>query len=102
MKGTVYLLHFTQPYKHARHYVGFTTDLENRIAEHLAGRGARLMEVIIEAGLSAQLARTWKGTRTMERYIKNQKNAPRLCPVCNPENALNQLRSRKKGGPHVH
>jgi hypothetical protein len=23
-RGTVYLLHFERPYKHARHYLGFT------------------------------------------------------------------------------
>ena len=41
--GTVYLLHFDQPYKHARHYVGWTArNVRCRLAEHAAGRGARL------------------------------------------------------------
>ena len=26
-QGTVYLLHFSEPYKHARHYTGWTEDL---------------------------------------------------------------------------
>ena len=82
MKGTVYLLHFNSPYKHARHYVGFTTDLPARLQAHTSGQGARLMEVITGAGISFQLARTWKGTRKDERRLKNRKNAPRECPLC--------------------
>ena len=80
--GTIYLLHFSEAYKHARHYVGFTTNLEQRLTEHAAGQGARLTQVIKEAGLSFSLARTWPGTRKTERQIKNRKEAPRLCPVC--------------------
>jgi predicted GIY-YIG superfamily endonuclease len=83
-QGTIYLLHFSQPYKHAAHYLGFATDLESRLAEHAGGTGARLMEVIKQAGLSFQLARTWQGTRKTERSLKNRKATPRLCPLCNP------------------
>ena len=32
--GTVYLLHFDRPYRHARHYVGWTVDLPGRMSEH--------------------------------------------------------------------
>lgn len=92
MKGTVYLLHFTAPYKHARHYVGFTTDLDRRMLDHFHGRGARLVEVIGGAGLGAMIARTFDGDRRLERRIKNQKQTPRLCPICNPR-AMNRLRN---------
>jgi hypothetical protein len=34
--GTVYLLHFDRPYRHARHYLGWAEDLDNRLAEHAA------------------------------------------------------------------
>ena len=83
MKGVIYLLHFSRPFKHARHYVGFTSDLTARLSAHNKGQGARLLQVAIEAGITFQLARTWKGTRRDERRIKNSKNAPRLCPICN-------------------
>ena len=56
--GTVYLLHFDQPYKHARHYVGWTArTVRCRLAEHEAGRGARLLAVVRAAGIGWQLAR---------------------------------------------
>src|ERR1043166_2803861 len=35
--GYVYLIHFEIPYKHAKHYLGFTTNLENRLTEHFFG-----------------------------------------------------------------
>lgn len=80
--GTVYLLHFERPYKHARHYIGWTSDLQSRLAEHAAGNGARLITVISEAGIGWQLARIWSGTRARERSIKNQGGAADLCPLC--------------------
>ena len=80
--GTVYLLHFDRPYRHARHYTGWTRDLDHRLAEHATGRGARLMSVITDAGIGWQLARTWSAGRTFERRLKNRHGASRFCPIC--------------------
>ena len=80
--GTVYLIHLDTPYKHARHYTGWTTDLAARLHAHRNGRGARLMEVITAAGITWRLARTWPGGRDRERAIKDRHEAPRLCPEC--------------------
>lgn len=81
--GTVYLLHFTpQGYKHARHFQQWTEDLNSRLDAHRHGRGARLMEVIAEAGLGFVLARTWTGTRALERRLKGRGGHARLCPIC--------------------
>jgi predicted GIY-YIG superfamily endonuclease len=79
---TVYLLHFTQPYGHAAHYTGSTSRLPARLAEHQQGRGARLLEVVREAGIPWVLARTWEGGRTRERQLKKQGGASRRCPLC--------------------
>ena len=43
--GIVYLLHFERSYRHARHYIGFTQNLEQRLAEHRAGRGSPLLPI---------------------------------------------------------
>ena len=88
--GTVYLLHFDQRYEHAGHYTGFAessgaegSGLLKRLGEHAAGRGARLVEVITQAGISFRLARTWPGvTRARERQLKAQGGASRRCPIC--------------------
>ena len=88
--GVVYLVHFTEPYRHARHYTGWTADLDSRLAEHQAGRGARLLQVITQAGIQWTLARTWQGTRERERQLKRQGGASRRCPICR----ANRKRSR--------
>lgn len=84
------MLHFDTPLQHARHYLGYARDgrLEERLEEHRAGRGARLMEVCRERDITWRLVRTWPGGRDVERKLKNRKNAPRLCPVCRAQ--LNQ------------
>jgi predicted GIY-YIG superfamily endonuclease len=80
--GTVYLLHFDRPYAHAGHYTGWTTDLPARLAQHASGRGARLLAVVTSAGIGWSLARTWNGTRAVERALKRQGGASRRCPLC--------------------
>lgn len=80
--GIVYLLHFDHPYQHARHYTGWTEDLLERLDRHARGCGARLMNVISQAGIGFVLVRTCEGTRDTERAIKNQGGAVRYCPLC--------------------
>jgi predicted GIY-YIG superfamily endonuclease len=81
--GTVYLLHFERPYKHAAHYIGWTAgELEERLRAHQSGTGARLLEVVTNAGITFELARTWEGSRRVERVKKRQGGAGRCCPIC--------------------
>lgn len=81
--GTIYLLHFSEPYKHARHYLGWTAGpLEDRLADHAAGRGARLLAVVRSANITWSLARTWSGSRTRERSLKRSGGSSRHCPIC--------------------
>ncbi len=47
----VYLLHFSEAYKHAKHYLGSADDLEARLERHRRGNGARLIQVIAQAGI---------------------------------------------------
>ena len=83
VKGTVYLLHFDQPYKHARHYLGWAADLQARLDCHRAGRGARLLAVLVAEGIGWQLARTWPDAdRNRERRLKNMGGGARHCPLC--------------------
>lgn len=100
----VYLLHFDRPYCHARHYVGFVDGgpaaLAKRLDKHRRGDGARLLEVITEAGIGFTLARTWPdGDRTFERRLKNRHNAPRLCPCCRA--ACRHTQSRQLTGANA-
>jgi hypothetical protein len=82
--GVIYMLHFDRPYKHAKHYVGWTVNLTGRLNRHQRGEAdaARLVAVIRQAGIGFTLARTCPGTRTRERAIKNAGGATRYCPLC--------------------
>ena len=85
--GTVYLIHFDEPYRHAKHYLGWAKDLQARLDHHANGSGANLMRVIKEAGISWSLARTWEGSKYRGRQLKKQGGRSRMCPVCKSEKA---------------
>lgn len=82
----VYLIHFEKPFKHAKHYIGFSSSKRNvqlRLDHHRHGRGSRLLRAVAEAGISFDVVRIWEeGDRTFERKLKRRKEAPKLCPIC--------------------
>lgn len=80
--GTVYLIHFERPFGHAKHYLGWAKCLQRRLAEHRAGNGARLIAVIMAAGIGWELARTWDGPPQLEARLKRQGGRSRHCPIC--------------------
>ncbi len=82
LRQRVYLLHFIEPYRHAKHYLGVADDLSARLAQHRAGTGARLTQVVREAGISWVVARTWRGGRRLEHKLKGYHSGVRLCPIC--------------------
>lgn len=85
--STVYLLHFAAPIAPGlhtcQHYLGTAEVLDARLAQHRAGKGARLCQVAKERGIAFYLVRTWEGGRDLERRLKNRHDGPRLCPICN-------------------
>lgn len=85
----VYLLHFDRPIGTARHsaqhYIGFVADsrqLDRRLKQHEQGRGAAITAAAVAQGIKLQLADWWRGSRWLERKLKNRKNARYLCPIC--------------------
>jgi len=89
-KTHVYLLHFDSPISEhhtCQHYIGFAECLQQRIAQHRRGDGARLTQVAKERGIGFRVVRVWEGDRKLERSLKNRKHASHFCPVCNPKAA---------------
>lgn len=85
-QGTVYLIHFEGKVGgRAEHYVGWTTDLAARVQAHIDGSGSKLMAEVVRLGLGWNVVRTWRGSRTDERRLKNRKRRSLLCPICNPD-----------------
>ncbi len=81
--GTLYLLHFEPAYKHAQHYLGWTSNVEVRVEAHMNGHGSPLVKAAVLAGCQVTIVRTWPGTRSDERRAKGRsRSGRRLCPVC--------------------
>lgn len=99
----VYLLHFSEPLHHARHYLGWCPDdgLDARLAEHRAGAGARITQVVVALGIGLELVRTWPGgSRKFERKLKNYRKATAPCPYCRAEvNAKARTRRSRAKAP---
>lgn len=80
----VYLLHLDPPYKHARHYLGYSDDIARRFREHQTGRGSALTEAAVAAGCELSIVRVWPGyDKNDEWRLRCQHNNPRMCPICN-------------------
>lgn len=80
--GHIYVLHFNRPFKHAKHYIGWTEKLVDRLDAHEKGNGSKLMRAVKEAQIGFSVANVFVGTRDDERKMKKQKNGPRFCQLC--------------------
>lgn len=85
-KGYIYLLHFRESYKHARHYMGFSEEHPEkdggRIDQHHQGKGSRLTSVFYQNQIDFEVAWIREGDRNEERRLKNMGGASRICPIC--------------------
>lgn len=99
IEGTIYLLCFDRRLAHAKHYIGWTSDLDQRLGLHAKGQsGAKLMEAVHAAGIGFQCSRTWTGTRNDERKLKNRRDAMRMCPLCHPKKKAKKNGKVKRSG----
>jgi predicted GIY-YIG superfamily endonuclease len=85
--GSVYVLHFSKPVgtkkQQARHYVGWASDPQARIAEHKAGRGSSLTREAVRRGARLEVAQIIPNvTRATERRLKNRGGTKRICAIC--------------------
>jgi len=75
-----YLICLSQPYFHARHYVGYSDDIARRIETHRKGQGSPLLAAALMAGIDFRVVRIWPGAdRHVERQLHNR-HGSRLCP----------------------
>jgi hypothetical protein len=62
----------------ADHYSGSTCDLPRRLAEHLSGRGAKLVAAALELGANVRVSRVWHVPVAFEQRLRRPK--PTLSP----------------------
>ncbi|PZS39947.1 MAG: hypothetical protein DLM62_05515 [Pseudonocardiales bacterium] len=80
--GTVYLLHFAAPPRFKNHYVGWTSNLPQRVRAHANGDGCYTTAAFADAGIPFAIARLWPDQPTrFERQIKKRGPA-NYCPLC--------------------
>lgn len=93
--GTVYLLHFTSPLTHARHYLGCARPpTVINVAAMRHGRGWKALE-----GAGVQLADVWEldswpATEELYARLKRQGGRARICSICNPGNGRGNGKGR--------
>lgn len=84
----IYVLHFHTPLAHARHYIGCTANLHQRLITHASGRGARLTRELRDQGITWELGGLYSCThaemRRNERNLKTMHNSERYCQICHP------------------
>jgi predicted GIY-YIG superfamily endonuclease len=100
MTFTLYELHFTQPYKHARHYIGVTSlSVADRLERHRGVNGAKLLQALFRSGGDVVVWRTQtftgRGAREKayaeERRLKRRGGVTRRCIICRDASNLIDL-----------
>lgn len=83
--AAVYVLHLHPPFKHARHYIGFTDgeDVAERLREHERGAGSAMLRAACRAGVQLEIAHVFVGgDRHFERRLKNRRDVCSWCRIC--------------------
>lgn len=85
----LYLLHFAEPYHHARHYLGYEIGTGRGRAyarDQARGRllGAHELVMAVQAaGITIEVAEVWVGAgRRERRELRRAHNLSRHCPIC--------------------
>lgn len=84
---SVYLLHIDPPYKHARHYIGWSKAYRpnERINQHLldTAKANPLIKAAIAAGCLVSVAHIWhqRANRKFERQLKNLERHTEVLPA---------------------
>jgi predicted GIY-YIG superfamily endonuclease len=84
----VYLLHFASPFGLQQHYVGWSSDVDRRVAHHLAGDGGEFTRSVFRRGIVMTLAASWPGEHAYELWLKKHGPVARFCPLCSPDGYL--------------
>lgn len=80
--GQVYLVHFNRRFHGAQHYMGFSTNVPERMKAHRAGRGAPLLAAVTRQGIGWRVVRTWRRKDGHFEQALNCYALRDLCPMC--------------------
>lgn len=106
-QGTIYLLHFSARTRQGRqHYLGWSADVQRRLAQHRAGCGSHDTKKAIAEELQLTLAQTWRGTPRLETRLKEwsregRKGFAGICPFCSVEPVMPPSLASELGPPSL-
>jgi len=93
--GYVYVIHFAGKLAgRARHYIGFSEQLDRRLFVHRSGKGAKILNACNLQSISYGVVVVFENatelviTRKFERFLKNRKKTRCFCPACLSELTL--------------
>lgn len=96
VSGWIYVVHFERPVETSaprahwpRHYTGWASDLDARLACHAAGNGSVLFRLAAAQGTGWDLSRAERGDRNRERQLK-QSSATQHCEICRAQARLRE------------
>ncbi len=82
MPGYVYILELSSPLGNeshqAKYYIGWAKNFHARFAHHCKGTGSAFTRAAVEKGIVLTPVVLIEGDRSLERRLKNQKNAARI------------------------
>jgi hypothetical protein len=80
----VYLICFDRPFAHAKHYLGWASNIGERIDCHRASgrRCARLIKAVNDAGIGWRVVRVWPGLEKGDERRMKSSGHSRRCPCC--------------------
>ena len=98
---TLYILHFAEPLAHAQHYIGIAKNSDQRLKNHKAGRGAKLVHAVHKAGIEItkhelQVFDSYTEAKTIEKRLKNIGRRFKYCPACNGGKKFEIPKTRRK------
>lgn len=98
--GLVYVLHFTRPYRHAKHLIGATTRDES---DHLYGATTALLQALRHDGGDIVIAdifdtETLAQATELAAKLRRQGSRARVCSICNPGNGRGLGRGNNRNG----
>lgn len=93
-QNVCYLIHFDRPVggSKAQHYLGFSTDLQRRIAQHRASEGSAITARANALGIGWRVVRVWRDADLDAEQALKAMLPKNLCPYCNKRVQLQKAR----------
>lgn len=99
----LYIIHFAEPFHHARHYVGITSQsLKTRLKKHRNKDGSRITRAAVQAGIkleSIHLIGEYNDreeARAAEIKLKSRHQGTMMCPKCRLDTRARKTATQKQ------